>query len=77
MTKNAMAAPIAAAPKRPPTTPPAIAPAFELLCCVCVCVGVGLDNPPDVLDVRVDWATLMDDGMTEAVPVTSGVSGRH
>lgn len=74
MMKNAMTAPIAAAPMRPPTTPPAIAPAFELLLC---CVAVGLANPPDWFGVTVDWETLTVEGMTEAVPVTSGVSGRH
>jgi hypothetical protein len=76
MAKNAMAAAIAATPMRPPMTPPAIAPAFELLLCE---AEVVIDEPDAVLlGVKVDWKTLMDvEGTMEAVPVTSGVSGRH
>jgi len=58
---------IKAAPRIPPTTPPAIAPACELLCVVEV-------EDPVALGVKVDWETLTDEGTTEAVPVTSGVS---
>lgn len=55
----------------PPTTPPAIAPAFELLCEVEV-----EDEPdPDVVGVKVDWETLIVDvGTMVPVPVPSGVS---
>ena len=50
-----------------PTTPPAIAPAFELLCGF----EVGDELDPDGLEV--DWVTV-DVGTMEAVPVTSGES---
>jgi len=67
---------IKATPMRPPTTPPAIAPAFELPFEVEVEVD---DEPdPDVVGVKVDWETLIDDvGTMEVVPVTSGESGRE
>lgn len=69
-----MTAAIAAAAMRPPTTPPAIAPAFELLLCD---VGVDVDDVPDfeVLGVMVDCETLIVDvGTRAAVPATSGES---
>jgi len=49
----------------PPTTPPAIAPVFELLL---------EDDGEDVLDVMMDWLLLVELGTTEALPVTSGES---
>jgi hypothetical protein len=77
MTNHATTPPIKAAPMMPPTTPPAIAPAFELLLCA---VEVEAADVPDAdeLGVRVDWETLtVDVGTIEAVPVTSGESGRQ
>jgi hypothetical protein len=74
MTNHATTPPIKAAPMMPPTTPPAIAPAFELLLCA---VEVEAADVPDAdeLGVRVDWETLtVDVGTIEAVPVTSGES---
>jgi len=56
---------------RPPTTPPAIAPEFELLC------GFEVEAAADVdeLGVKVDWETVTGDvGTIEALPVTSGES---
>ena len=49
----------------PPTTPPAIAPVFELLL---------EDDGEDVLDAMMDWLLLVELGTTEALPVTSGES---
>lgn len=74
MTNHATAPIIAAAPTRPPITPPAIAPAFELLCGVEEAVD---DEAADVrvAGVKVDWETLTADvGTMRAVPVTSGES---
>ena len=76
MTSHATTAAIKARATRPPTTPPAIAPAFELLLCEVV---VGFDDEPDTtaLGVMVDWETLVDEGTMGAVPVTSGESERQ
>ena len=73
MTNHATTAAIKAAATRPPTTPPAIAPAFELLLCE---VEVGLDDEPDTAELAetVDWETLVGEGTMEADPVTSGES---
>ena len=76
MTSHATTAAIKARATRPPTTPPAIAPAFELLLCEVV---VGFDDEPDTtaLGVMVDWETLVDEGTMGADPVTSGESERQ
>jgi hypothetical protein len=55
-------------------TPPAIAPAFELLCEADVDVAAA---ELVLLGAKVDWKTLIDEGTMEEVPVTSGVSGRY
>ena len=69
---------IKAAPTMPPTTPPAIVPAFELLREVGVGVGVEGESDPDALGVKVDCETLViDKGIMETVPVTSGESGQE
>jgi hypothetical protein len=76
MTNHATTPAINAAPMRPPTTPPAIAPAFDLLLCGVedgVEATVVLDA--DELGVKVDWDTLsVDVGTIETLPVTSGES---
>jgi len=58
----------------PPTTPPAIAPALELLCEVEVEDEAADDWDADELGVKVDWETVIEVGTMEAVPVTSGES---
>ena len=56
----------------PPTTPPAIAPSFELP------LEGEFDGDDDLGEVAcgvtVDWSLLVEVGTTEAVPVTSGAS---
>jgi len=78
MANHNMAPAIKAAPTIPPTTPPAIAPAFELLCEVGVGVVVEDESDPNALGVKVDCETLViDKGIMETVPVTSGESGQE
>jgi hypothetical protein len=71
MTYHATTPAIKAAPTNAPTTPPAIAPEFELLWEV----EVGDEPDPVVLGFRVDWEAV-NIGTMEAVPVTSGESPR-
>ena len=80
ITNHATAPAIKAAPIKPPTTPPAIAPALELLCEAAVEDEDEATDVPDAdeLGVNVEWETpAVDVGTIEAVPVTSGVSGRQ
>ena len=72
-TNHATTPAIKAAPTKTPTTPPAIAPAFKLLCEVEVEAEAA-----DELGVKVDWETLIAAVGTivvEVVPITSGLSG--
>ena len=64
---------IKAAPTTPPTTPPAIAPVFELL----LEDELDEDAGEAVWGVTVDWLFLVEVGILEPLPVTSGESGRE